>query len=237
MHLRSILCALFLATAAVVPTASAQDAPDIFVTPIPNMPFSGVVVVEESKVKRNGSVDNVKSMRDIGRDTHGRIHNEAREFVEATSTNKPRLLRIHLYDPQTRTSTYLNLLRGTYRTVTMNHPPSAFPPDRRYASAPGEAPQNEFADQEDLGTHDIEGEPAHGVRESQHIPAESSGTGKEIVITDEYWYSEDLRINLVVKHSDPRTGTITLTVTQVSRTEPDAGFFEVPLSYRHVRSR
>jgi hypothetical protein len=34
-------------------------------------------------------------------------------------------------------------------------------------------------------------------------PTKSSGTGKDVTRTDEYWYSEDLRINLMIKHSAP----------------------------------
>jgi hypothetical protein len=237
MHHRSLLCSLFLALATAVPTASAQTAQDFFVTPIPNMPFSGVVHIEESIVKRNGSVTDFKTIREIGRDTHGRIHNEAREFVEGSSSKTPALVRIHLYDPQTRTSAFINPHRGIYRTQTTNHPPAAFPPNRRFSLGPGEGPQNEFTDQEDLGARDIDGEPAHGVRERQRIPADASGTGKELVITDEYWYSESLRIDLMVRHSDPRTGSINLTVNQITHTEPDPAFFEIPPGYRQVRDR
>ena len=72
----------------------------------------------------------------------------------------------------------------------------------------------------------------HGVRETQTMLAENGGTGTEIVITDEYWYSEDLRINLIIKHSDPRTGGVTMTVAQVIRTEPDSARFEIPDGYK-----
>jgi len=68
----------------------------------------------------------------------------------------------------------------------------------------------------------------YGVRESQTIPAEKSGTGKEVVTSDEYWYSADLRINMLIKHSDPRTGAVTMTVTQVKRSEPDPALLEIP---------
>jgi hypothetical protein len=78
----------------------------------------------------------------------------------------------------------------------------------------------------------MEGVSVHGVRETQTIAVESSGTGAEIVITDEYWYSADLRINLMIKHSDPRTGSVTMTVTQVSRLEPDPAMFEIPEGYK-----
>jgi hypothetical protein len=45
------------------------------------------------------------------------------------------------------------------------------------------------------------------------------------------WYSEDLRINLVLKHNDPRTGSVVLTVTQISRADPDSSLFQIPDGY------
>ena len=76
----------------------------------------------------------------------------------------------------------------------------------------------------------------HGVREVQTIPADNGGTVKETLVSDEYWYSDDLRINLVLKHSDPRTGTVTMTVTQIKRTEPDPALFEIPHDYTSTRA-
>jgi hypothetical protein len=81
----------------------------------------------------------------------------------------------------------------------------------------------------------MEGLAVRGVRETQIIPAENSGTGKEVVVTDEYWYSEDLRINLLIKHSDPRKETVTMTV-QVAPSEPDVSFFEIPKGYKPAGS-
>jgi hypothetical protein len=107
------------------------------------------------------------------------------------------------------------------------------PPAPRYGSATGQGlPQNECTKEEDLGVHEMEGLLAHGFRETQTIPAENGGVGKEIVITDEYWYSDELRINLMIKHSDPRTGTVTMTVAQIARTEPDPLLFEIPDGYK-----
>jgi hypothetical protein len=111
----------------------------------------------------------------------------------------------------------------------MDHPPSTEPPSIRFAAPDGNAPPNEFTKQEDLGIREIEGVPAHGIRETQTVTDDSDG--KEVVIVDEYWYSQDLRINLMVKHSDPRKGTTTLTVAQVTRTEPDPAYFQVPEGY------
>jgi hypothetical protein len=233
MHARFSLIAVsglvLLAIATGAPWAWAQAGVDIFVTPVPNLPFTGVINVARSFVQRDGSIVNVKTIRDIGRDGRGRIYNESRMLVPVANTKTPQLMQIHQYDPQTRISTILNPEDRTFSTRTVSHPPSTVPPALLYAAPMGNSlPQSEFTKEEDLGIHDMEGLPVHGVRETQTIPAENGGTGKEIVITDEYWYSDDLRINLIVKHSDPRTGSVTMTVTQVIRTEPDSARFEIP---------
>jgi hypothetical protein len=236
LSLPAAFCLVVLAVAVSIPGASAQDGPDIFVTPVPNLPFSGVVNVERSVVLRNGSVAELKTFRNIGRDSRGRIHNESRTQVPASAADAPKVLHIHLYDPQTRISTTINPAEKTFWAKTVNHPPSTVPPTIRYASPAGEGvPQSEFTREEDLGVRDMEGVQVRGIRQTQIIPAESSETGKEIVIADEHWYSEDLRINLMIKHSDPRTGTVTMKVAQVMRTEPDPAFFEVPEGYTQSR--
>lgn len=226
------LCSLLFLAVTLVPTSPAQESADIFVTPVPNAPFHAFVDVERSVVHRDGSVEDLKSYREIGRDSHGRIHNEARRMVKASSNKDAKLLRIHLFNPQTRVSVWLDAGTQTFRTTTGDHPPATVPPQIRFeGSAANGVPANEFTREEDLGFREIEGVRAHGVRETQIIPADANDSGKEIDITDEYWYSEDLRINLIVKHSDPRTGAITLSVEQISRTEPDAAFFEIPDGY------
>jgi hypothetical protein len=211
------------------PRASAQS---FFLTPIPNAPFSGVVKIEKTIVRKDGSATQFKSTREVARDTRGRIHNELRSLIPVSSTDTPALLNIHLYDPQTRIATEIDVRKRTFWTRTMNHPPSAEPPSIRFAAPDGDVPPNEFTKQEDLGIREIEGVPAHGIRETQTVTDENDG--KEVVITDEYWYSQDLRINLMIKHSDPRSGMTSMTVAQITRTEPDPAFFEVPEDYAHA---
>jgi hypothetical protein len=221
---------VLLAVAIATPPAAAQD---IFVTPIPNIPFSGVINMERSWVQPDGSIVTFRTIRGIARDSRGRIHNESRVFVPVSDTNTPPVVRIHLYDPQTRISTMLNPPKRIFWTQTVNNPPATVPPAPHYGSAIQQGlPQNEFTREEDLGVHEFKGLLAHGFRETQTIPAENRGTGEETVLTDEYWYSDELRINLMIKHSDPRTGTVTLTVTQIARTEPDPSLFEIPDGYK-----
>jgi hypothetical protein len=75
----------------------------------------------------------------------------------------------------------------------------------------------------------MEDMPVHGIRETQAI---KDSAGKSTVETDEYWYSDDLRMNLVARHNEPGRTSLTVTVTQVTRTEPDAALFEVPAGYQ-----
>lgn len=216
--------------------ASSASAQDIFVTPVANAPFSGVVYVARSVVRPDGSRMAFKTVRIIARDSQGRIHNEARELLPSSSTKQPEVTRILLYDPQTRISTWLLPQKRTFWTRTVNHPPSTVPPAFIAATTGSSLPRNDFAREEDLGTHEMEGLVVHGVRQTQSIPL-GGGAGKEVGVIDEYWYSEDLHINLIVKHSDPRRGAVILTVTHIARTEPQPALFLIPKGYSRPKAK
>ncbi|MDQ2948481.1 MAG: hypothetical protein M3Y27_21510 [Acidobacteriota bacterium] len=64
------------------------------------------------------------------------------------------------------------------------------------------------------------------------FPEAAAGNDRPITITDEYWYSDELHMNITLKHTDPQHGTQFVTLTQVSRGEPDEKLFEVPAEYK-----
>lgn len=218
-------------------TAIAQPRLDIYVTPVPNAPFSATIYVARSVVQSDGSQAYFKNARDIHRDSRGRIYTEARNLVPAGSTDAPQIISVLLYDPQTRTNAVLYPQNHTFVTGVVNRPPETTPPAFIEASPTGNAlPQNEYTRQEDLGIREMEGVPVHGIRQTQTIPAAGNGTGKDILVVDELWYSADLRINMVMKHNDPRTGGVILTVTHVTRSEPDPALFEIPEGYTPAKT-
>lgn len=225
------ILACLLALASVDPTTLAQ-AQDIFVTPVPNAPFSATVEVQRSLVEPDEGAVQLKTIRQIARDNRGRIYNETRELLPITSSETPSIRRIRIYDPETRVSTTLDPRNKSYWTMVVNRPPSTVPPALAASPSGNALPARAFSKKEDLGTIQMQGLPVHGVREIQNIPAASSGTGKEVTVTDEYWYSEDLRMNLQMKHNDPRMGSIAMTVTQISRHEPSSALFEIPQGYK-----
>lgn len=213
--------------------AAAGALAQVFVTPVPNAPFQGVVEAQRSIVQKNGTMITLKTpvIQVIARDGAGRIRREVRQVSPAPSTANPVPLSVLIYDPQTRVSTVLLPKRKMYRSMVVRRPPATEPPGQMDASAAGaNLPLSQFAKQEDLGTKAIDGLQVHGVRETQTIPATDGG--QPVIVTDEYWYSDYLHINVVVKHNDPRTGSITNTVTQISQGEPDPSLFTVPDGYK-----
>jgi hypothetical protein len=227
--LPGLFCSVFLMFAA-VPGGLAQNISGIFITPVPDAPFTGVIKVDRTIVGPDGKVESLKTIRDTARDSRGRIYNVFRELEPADFAGTPPTIRVQFYDPQTRNYTYLYPQQHTYMTGTVNHPPAAEPADLIASPAGNSAPLNQFTKQEDLGTQSFDGIKAHGVRETQTIPA--SSTGSEVVLTDEYWYSDDLHMNVIVKHDDPRKGSVTMTLTQATRTDPDPSLFQIPEGYK-----
>jgi hypothetical protein len=227
--LPDIFCSALLIFA-VLPSGVAQNTSGIFVPPVPDAPFTGVIKVDRTIVRPDGKVESLKTIRDTARDSRGRLYNVFRALVPADFAGTPPTIRVHFYDPQTRNYAYLYPNRHTYMTGTVNHPPAAEPADLIASPAGNSVPLNQFTKQEDLGTQSVEGITAHGVRDTQTIPGGS--TGSELVLTDEYWYSDDLHMNVMVKHNDPRKGSVTMTLTQAARTDPDPSLFQIPEGYK-----
>ena len=82
-----------------------------------------------------------------------------------------------------------------------------------------------------LGQKLIDGVPADGSRTTTVIPAGSIGNQQEITVVAEQWFSPDLEILLMTRHSDPRSGETSYRLSNIVRAEPPAGTFDVPAEY------
>ena len=87
---------------------------------------------------------------------------------------------------------------------------------------------------EDLGTQVIEGVVAVGHRQTTTFPVGSQGNDRPIATTSETWMSPELKIVILRKTSDPRSGEDTLKTTNLSRAEPDLALFQPPPDYTIV---
>lgn len=84
---------------------------------------------------------------------------------------------------------------------------------------------------EQLGKQMIEGVEAEGTRTTVTIPAGQIGNERPIEIVSERWYSPELQLVVMTRHSDPRFGETTYKLTNINRTEPAKTLFEVPSDY------
>jgi hypothetical protein len=219
-----------IALALLLPAAVGQTR-GVFVTPIPDAPLLAVVNTQSSQILKDGATLNQKTLSAIARDGHGRIFNERRPMVPATETATPPIITIHIYDPQTRMNTFIDPRNRVAWQSTLNRPPSALPPEVGSIPLAGATPASPYVKEEDLGTRKMEGVDVRGIRDTQTIPAEANN-GKEVTVVDEYWYSDELRLNMLAIHKDPRTGEQTTAVTQLDRREPDPAIFEIPSGYK-----
>jgi hypothetical protein len=93
------------------------------------------------------------------------------------------------------------------------------------------APTGANVAKEDLGTQVVEGVAATGTRMTTTIPAGSIGNEQPIVVVSEQWFSPELKVLVLTKHSDPRSGETTYRLTNIAQSEPARSLFEVPPDY------
>jgi len=116
--------------------------------------------------------------------------------------------------------------------VTASAPGAEVFINREYAGAPqGGSASGAQPNVEQLGTKTIQGVAATGTRTTFTIPTGQIGNDKPIQVVDERWYAADLQVTMQSTHSDPRTGTITYALSNVSLGEPAATLFQVPSDY------
>jgi hypothetical protein len=96
-------------------------------------------------------------------------------------------------------------------------------------AAPG---RSAHPDTTSLGDQTIEGVAATGARVSAVVPSGQIGNEKPLTFAAEAWYSQELRIIVMSKVSDPVLGDTTFQLTHLRRVEPDSSLFEVPSGYR-----
>lgn len=87
---------------------------------------------------------------------------------------------------------------------------------------------------EDLGMMTVNGVPARGTRITTVIPVGAIGNDREFRSVDERWYSPDLNMLVKSVSTDPRFGTTTREMSNISRANPDRSLFEVPTDYKIV---
>ena len=196
------------------------------ISPVPALPFSAKVELELVNQLQDGTLITHKTYNLDARDSQGRTRNEARNWINPSIGAEPRLIRIELYDPATRTRINVFPLAKTVRQWTVG---TAVP------TAPSSASAKPETITENIGSDSIEGLPVRGLRVSQTYHPGALGNDRPLTIITESWYSGDLKINLLTKRADLRYGVQTVRVTELVRQEPDSTLFAIPDEYKLIK--
>jgi len=206
-----------------------QDYPSlvngITIENVAGAPFSATVVIEFERENAEGYIESFRTINLVARDAAGRTHNETRRFMPENFHGSPNLLGVRIFDPRTRKRiSYDPRTRVAHEQIIPKQPEVAIPPDPS-------------AQVEDLGTSTLNGLTAKGTRRIVKIPKKRSGIGEAVKVEHEEWYSEDLHINVLIRHSDPRVGTETIGISNLKREPPPASMFDVPPGYQILTVR
>ena len=186
-------------------------------------PFSAQATIESVQTLSDGTKLTRKVTASLYRDSEGRTRREQEigimgPFVPTGET--PRF--IFISDPVSGVSYALHQESKTARKM---RPFGGAPP-------PGLPPQSELqAKTETLNKQVIEGVDVEGTRSSITIPAGQIGNDRPLEIVSERWYSPDLQIAVMTRHSDPRFGVTTYRLSNIKREEPPHSLFIVPADY------
>ncbi len=84
---------------------------------------------------------------------------------------------------------------------------------------------------ETLQAKTMEGVNVRGERRTNTIDIGAIGNDRPIDVVDERWYSPDLQLNVMSRHTDPRTGDEMVRLINISRSNPDSSLFQPPAGY------
>lgn len=197
-------------------------------------PFSATITTESSQTLADGNVIQRKSNGSIARDSQGRTRRDMTmpAFGPLANPEKPVPHVAALVDPVANTRYMLDTDNKIARKISGPFEKQSFPRE----TGPVRAADNQTVTTS-LGTQMVGGVSAEGTRYTHTIPAGQMGNAKPIVIVSERWYSPDLQMIVMTKHSDPRTGETSFQMTNIVRQEPAASLFQVPADFAVTQGR
>jgi hypothetical protein len=190
-------------------------------------PYSGVEVVQSQETLVDGNSISKKRQMSVSRDGQGRVRTEE-TITPPPGSGKQPFTQITILD-------YVggNRYLLDSSTMTAYQSPLRVPPARTANNAaPGGRAGGPQVVRTTLPPQSINGIPSTGTSLVETIPAGSPiGNERPIVITRTVWISNDLKVPVQIKSSDPRFGTTSMDLTNVTQSEPSPSLFVVPPGY------
>jgi hypothetical protein len=201
--------------------------PGIQVLPLPGRPFSAINTVVWTRTLDGGGTVTTYQTEKIMRDSQGRIYLGDPHIGPDQNFDPQTPQRgFTLYDPVARTMILCQTISRRCFHVAF-HPPPEMPlqPVGQFDNG------RRLLTRDSLGNRMIQDLPVVGTLEKIAIQPGTIGNDTTITLSKEFWYSPDLQTNLSVIRKDPTQGTQTITLDNLSRSEPDPSAFIVPSNY------
>jgi hypothetical protein len=199
---------------------------------VTNQPYSGVGITTSIRTLSNGTTMNQADCVKVFRDSSGRTRQEeTRQSSSCGATPQT----IVITDPVAGVEYVINSQNNTYREFTFNSATGG--PTR--PSGNHTTRNSTAAQTTSLGTQPIPGTSliAEGTQTVVTIPAGQVGNSQPITITSIRWYSPDLKIVIQSSRTDPRAGTTTYQLNNISTAEPAASLFQLPSGLTQQQGR
>jgi hypothetical protein len=193
-------------------------------------PMTATITVTHDSTLSDGNTIHTETQSTEYRDSQGRVRREVPFKLVTPSTGAREGTMVIIMDPVAGKRFVLNPQKKTAHEMPLHGPGPHAMHVMGGVHMPDGGDQN--INTEQLGTKSILGLQATGTRVTRTIPAGEIGNSKPITVTTERWVSNDLQIPLSLTHTDPMMGTMTTTVTSVTRGEPDASLFQIPSDYK-----
>jgi hypothetical protein len=197
-------------------------------------PYSGVETLTTQEKFADGNSVNTSRSTQRARDGQGRTYS-SQTITPSAATGKSPYTRTTIIDPVAG-------VRYELDSSTMIAYESRMPQRRDRPSGSTSTPPAPTASTRTLpngatqtvtplGTQAVNGVQATGTQITEVIPAGAIGNAQPITSTRVTWISNDLRIPVQIKSTDPRVGTTDMELTSISTGEPSATLFAVPSGY------
>lgn len=184
-------------------------------------PYSATGVTTRTQTLTNGNTINQSSCTNYYRDSSGRTRREETRN-SATCSSTPTTVFIN--DPVAGISYVINPANNTYRQFTIKTPASST------TSTPPTPPTNPntVTTTPTPASITVSGITADGTETVTTIPAGRFGNTQPITITSTRYYSPTLQIVVQSTRTDPRSGTTSFALSNISTAEPAESLFELP---------
>jgi len=198
-------------------------------------PYSAVEIVQQQETLADGNSIVHKRQSNVYRDSQGRVRTEETITPSASSGKQPYTM-----------ATILDFVGG-HRYVLDSSTMTAYESALHAPPTPGQGangmarrggiqsdaarPDRPNVVRTTLSPQSVNGVLASGTQHVETIPAGAIGNARPIQTTRVTWISNDLKVPVQIKSTDPRFGATDMELTNIVQGEPNASLFTVPAGY------